>query len=297
MADDVIYYPNEGLEHLYGFGLGKWAGPPSWQDDWRVVLLKADFTISTALTWADVSGDIADFDGYADAAPGDNSGYVNGSDEAQVDFTNIQFTCTGNVTPNTIYGWALKGLDEGGNPKLLACLHYSTTRPMTDITDDPIDVVVNLRLKRVAATTVYFPNEGLLTLFDFGLGQWSGEPITGNWRFELLKADFADDDPDLTWADVSADVADFDGYAAQTPAVGAGSIDGSDRLRVDLSPVTFLSTGDSTPNTIYGWALRGANAALTPKLLCVRKYDTPVVVSVAGQTIPITFNLRIRRPA
>lgn len=86
--------------------------------------------------------------------------------------------------------------------------------------------------------------------------------------------------------------ADYSGYLSQT--IGAWTTpaaDGSSRKYTEATAVlTFAHDGGGTANTIYGWYLIDT---LSGDLLAVHKFDTPVVMDDATDTIDARPRLRL----
>jgi hypothetical protein len=95
----------------------------------------------------------------------------------------------------------------------------------------------------------------------------------------------------LTKNTVFADltVADFVGYAPVTAiAFGTPYIDQLGNARMDAPSVDFQMTADTTPNTIYGWALLDSAGAV---FRCGVQYQQPIPLTQAlqGFSVQPTF--------
>ncbi len=86
--------------------------------------------------------------------------------------------------------------------------------------------------------------------------------------------------------------ADFTGYSPFYPGTSpdADGYDGANNYQAEYDTITFGCT--STPmigQTIYGWYITINLDATTDKVLLAHKFDTPVVVNTAGDSV--IFNL------
>lgn len=97
--------------------------------DWRIMLIKADFTLSESLEYLDLS--FADFSGYAAATPSFGAPAIVGGKAKAVDAQRT-FLHNGGATPNTIYGHALVDTDVN---KLLKVQKESTSVTMAAVND------------------------------------------------------------------------------------------------------------------------------------------------------------------
>lgn len=86
--------------------------------------------------------------------------------------------------------------------------------------------------------------------------------------------------------------ADYSGYVAQGIATWTTpQADGSNRKYTESTTVkTFAHDGGGTANTIYGWYLIDSNSG---DLLAVHKFDTPVVMDDATDTIDARPRLQL----
>lgn len=104
-------------------------------DSWSLHLFVDDIAENTVNSEADLTE--ADFDGYAaDSNLSWSAPATNGANEAEMTDDGKQFTCTGNMTPNTVYGYYLK--DSGGKLRLV---HRFDDGPYTmDTNGQTIDI-------------------------------------------------------------------------------------------------------------------------------------------------------------
>ncbi|MBV9075160.1 MAG: hypothetical protein JOZ10_16160 [Acidobacteria bacterium] len=106
--------------------------------------------------------------------------------------------------------------------------------------------------------------------------------------FHLFKNNPVPADADLLLTDLTE--ADFAGYAAITGVVFPGAVINGDLHGETLSPTqTWTTTGAGLPQTIYG-AYVTVTISGAPKLLFVRRFATPQVLSLPGETVNKKFD-------
>jgi len=86
--------------------------------------------------------------------------------------------------------------------------------------------------------------------------------------------------------------ADFDGYAAEalddTTVIPALNADGD--LVATFPHVTFVPTGSTTPNTVYGWWMQGIVAGVGAVVIAAGQLETPALVT--GPLTPVQIDAR-----
>lgn len=89
--------------------------------------------------------------------------------------------------------------------------------------------------------------------------------------------------------------ADFDGYAAQTITAFEAAYKGEDGYATVYADglYQFDCTGDTTPNTIYGYYVVGDPGG-TPFLAFAERFDTPVAVLDALDAVVVAARAMIR---
>jgi hypothetical protein len=93
--------------------------------------------------------------------------------------------------------------------------------------------------------------------------------------------------PDTEFVDLEE--ADFDGYARPAAlAFGASFQNVDDEWEIDAPSSLFIASGDTTPNTIYGWAIV---TAAGDNLLIAERLEEPVaiVATFDGLTVQPRF--------
>lgn len=90
--------------------------------------------------------------------------------------------------------------------------------------------------------------------------------------------------------DFSGNEANFSGYAAATPAMGASSTISHKATSVDAATRTFTHNGGGTANTIYGYYVTDAGATI---VYWAERLPAPVTMGSNGDTINVTLQLTL----
>jgi hypothetical protein len=78
---------------------------------------------------------------------------------------------------------------------------------------------------------------------------------------------------------------DFDGYAASSALTFSGPFVLTDGTMEIVAPsVAFIATGATTPNVVYGWALR---ISASGALMYAENFDTPIPISQSGDGLVV----------
>lgn len=91
-----------------------------------------------------------------------------------------------------------------------------------------------------------------------------------------------------TLADLTPNEATFDGYAAKTvAALLAAYLDPAGGASTMVPTQDFTATDGTVPNTITGWWIQ--DTATPPNLWLCGTFTTPIVISAAGDAIPLSI--------
>jgi len=106
----------------------------------------------------------------------------------------------------------------------------------------------------------------------------------------LFQNDFTPD-VDTVWADLTE--ADFDGYTEWVVEWSPTILDG-DVAKTTAGLHTFLATGGTTPNDIYGWALvTGVGGGGDVEIILAERFaGAPITIDAAGEHINVTVQIQ-----
>lgn len=85
--------------------------------------------------------------------------------------------------------------------------------------------------------------------------------------------------------------ANFTGYAAITPSVGAAFTNGAGKAECDFATCTFSCTGSGTPNDVYGYYVTDVGNAVL--YFAERAASPPTTLNANGQTYVVVPKLTL----
>lgn len=127
---------------------------------------------------------------------------------------------------------------------------------------------------------LHVPNQSLNRLLLY----WTFLSASEGQKVALFSNDI-EIDADTVYADLEEPA--FPGYARQTVTWGTPALAGS-RYQVAGVGVTFTQSADDDPVTIYGYFLPWTAGGGNNQMMCVVKFETPIVMENEGDFIDIT---------